>query len=135
MKIFDIKRDEISTRTLPYRTAGTYFLLDANSEVIYVGKAQNVIARIMQHRTDKDFERIIVIETNDSNDAHKIESVYLNINKPLLNKIVPQYNDLPNWVVRNTLNEISEEVKELIQELIQLKYSVKKDFELIRRTL
>lgn len=130
MKILKLKKEDISTKHLPYNTSGTYFLLDLNFEVVYVGKATNVISRLIQHKTTKDFKYVIVIETKDASDAHKIETIYLNINLPLLNNICPQYNDIPLWALRNQINESEINVIDALQDsLIDFKSDIRRDIE------
>lgn len=78
-----LREDEIARMALPWaKASGVYFLLDGD-EVVYVGQAVNVYARIGQH-TDKRFDRYAFVPCPvDSLD--RLESLYIHCLRPRLN--------------------------------------------------
>lgn len=74
---------EIAKASRPWQAeSGVYFLLDGQ-EVVYVGQAVNVYARIGQH-TDKKFDRYaFVLCPREMLD--KLESLYIHCLRPRLN--------------------------------------------------
>lgn len=75
--------DEIAREALPWEKAsGVYFLLNGN-EIVYVGQAVNVYARIGQH-VDKRFDRYAFIPCA-INALDKLESLYIHCLRPKLN--------------------------------------------------
>ena len=130
MKIVSINKNEIGTSSLQNISSGTYFLLDSNDKVVYVGKAQDVYQRLISHRTHKEFDSVIVIQTKDSYHAKMLESLYLNINLPLLNKTCPKYDDIPMWILREQIAESKKEISiDVNSQLIDLKYEIRRDLE------
>jgi excinuclease UvrABC nuclease subunit len=130
MKIINIKKNEIGAASLQSIISGTYFLLDSSNKVVYVGKAQDVKARLTQHKNQKEFDSVIVIQTRDSYHAKMLESLYLNINLPLLNKTCPNYDDIPMWILREQIAETKQDISsEVRSHLIDLKYEIRRDLE------
>ena len=75
--------EEIAARARPWPPdAGVYFLLDGE-EVVYVGQAVNVHARISQHR-DKSFSRYAFVPC-PRECLDKLESLYIHCLRPRLN--------------------------------------------------
>jgi hypothetical protein len=126
MKILYFEKEQINFISIPYSMSGTYFLLDNDNEVVYVGKALNVLNRLHQHKKEKQFDKVIVIEMKNSENAKMLESVYLNCNLPLLNKVCPTYNDIPLWVLRDEIKDIEYTIKE---SFIDLKNELRADYE------
>jgi hypothetical protein len=82
---FLLRSDEISAAALPWvKASGVYFLLDGD-EVVYVGQAVNVYARIGQH-VGKRFDRYAFVPCSvDALD--RLESLYIHCLRPRLNGV------------------------------------------------
>jgi hypothetical protein len=63
---------------------GVYFLLGASSEVLYIGKSDNVLARMHGH-TEKGFETVRMIHVPKSKDRSRLESRLIKLLTPPLN--------------------------------------------------
>ena len=130
MKILNVKKEHCNVYEIPNNTSGTYFLLNNENEVVYVGKATCVNSRISQHKKNKNFSNVVIIETKNQNDAEVLERIYLNINLPLLNTICPRYNDIPLWALRDQIKELEHYVDTTVREMfIEIKNDLRNDYE------
>ena len=81
-----LRSEEIVAAASPWGSAsGVYFLL-ADDEVVYVGQAINVHARIAQHR-DKSFNRYAFVHCPPQS-LNVLESLYIHCLRPRLNGTV-----------------------------------------------
>lgn len=78
-----LRAEEIATAALPWAKAtGVYFLIDG-AEVVYVGQAVNVYARISQH-TNKRFTHYAFVPCA-ADALDRMESLYIHCLRPKLN--------------------------------------------------
>ena len=78
-----LTQEEIAQSASPWESpSGVYFLLSGN-EVIYVGQAANVYARIGQHK-DKQFDRYAFVSC-PTGALDVLESLYIHCLRPKLN--------------------------------------------------
>lgn len=78
-----LRAEEIAAAARPWQTeTGVYFLLDG-TEVVYVGQAVNIYARIAQH-SDKQFDRYAFVPCPREM-LDKLESLYIHCLRPPLN--------------------------------------------------
>jgi len=76
--------EEIVKASMPWnRTSGVYFLID-NSEIVYVGQAVNVYARIDQHSFTKTFSHYAFVPCKKEL-LDRLESLYIHFLRPKLN--------------------------------------------------
>lgn len=80
-----------------------YFLLDENGEVVYVGQTTRGMSRIEAHYKDKQFEKIYIIPT-DETDLDYAETVYIL-------KYTPKYNKTINLKDFIALKKVKEVVR------------------------
>lgn len=79
--------EEIARAALPWsKASGVYFLLFGD-EVVYVGQAVNVYARIGQH-SGKRFDRYAFVPC-DTHNLDALESLYIHLLSPKLNGVRP----------------------------------------------
>lgn len=77
-----------------------YFLLDDDSEVVYVGQSTIGVIRPFQH-TDKEFSSVKIIDLDKLNESRKnnnkyycqdISNIINEIERAYINKYQPKYN-------------------------------------------
>lgn len=64
---------------------GLYFLYK-DEEIIYIGKSTSCIrSRLVSHRIDKDFDKLVIYSIPNKSDIHLLELYYIDLHKPKLN--------------------------------------------------
>jgi hypothetical protein len=63
---------------------GVYFLLGAHSELLYIGKSDNVLSRMSGH-DEKEFEFVKMIHVQNSRERTKLEGRLIHLLRPPLN--------------------------------------------------
>lgn len=71
---------------------GVYFLLGASSEVLYIGKSDNVLARMRGH-TEKGFETVRMIHVPKTKDRTRLEARLIKLLAPPMNVACASPND------------------------------------------
>lgn len=87
------------------RKCGIYFLIK-DEKIVYVGQSINIQNRVQQHRMIKDFDRFTYVECK-AEDLSKIEAMYINKLKPILN-----YNLAGRLVFPITIDYLQRSIKD-----------------------
>lgn len=78
-------RINLSKEQLKSRLQGLYFLFN-NNEIVYIGKSENILKRIKDHRRKKIFTHYTYIPIDSRVELSIFEFYYINKYKPVLNK-------------------------------------------------
>ena len=99
-----------------YRS-GLYFLIK-NKQIVYIGVSDYLGKRILQHKKDKDFDVICILEDETMfYKKEKLETILINIFLPKYNKKVPNVREYEPYT--NKFKEIKED-DYLTKDLIEL---------------
>lgn len=63
-----------------------YYLFDSKDNLIYVGYTFQLVIRMMAHKGNKRFNKILLIRVSNKKDAFDIERTEIKYYKPKLNK-------------------------------------------------
>jgi predicted GIY-YIG superfamily endonuclease len=89
------RRERQAARRAEIRRAAhdVYWLFDAEDRVLYIGCTQNLVQRLEQHSTQKDWwsrvSRVEAVGYPDRASAHSAESAAIYAERPIFNKKVP----------------------------------------------
>ena len=86
-KLIDTMRDVELVKTNKYLV----YLLFRDSQCVYVGQSKRGIVRVYDHLSDKDFNRITIVECSES-ELGNTEAMMIAKYKPLLNRGIPPNN-------------------------------------------
>lgn len=94
------------------------YLLIKNKEIVYIGVSNYLGKRILQHKKDKDFDIICILEDESMfYKKEKLETILINIFLPKYNKKVPNVREYEPYT--NRFKEIKED-DYLTKDMIEL---------------
>jgi hypothetical protein len=82
------------TKAHPRKGIHCVYLLIKDSEVVYVGRSQNLKLRLKQHRRDKDFDRHEFYRCESIDKAKDLEAVLIQQHRPRLNQRIEKRSGL-----------------------------------------
>lgn len=65
------------------------YCLYQKDEIIYIGSSTKLLNRLITHKKDKDFDKVVYCELNDRQTMLDFEIYYIDKVKPRLNRILP----------------------------------------------
>jgi len=78
-------RNEITNKINKVNGCSFNYILSLENEIIYIGYSSSLSMRLHQHKYDKNFDKIILIEMTDKKAARLME-------KTLIKQYKPKYN-------------------------------------------
>ena len=78
-------RNEITNKLKQVNGCSFNYILGLENEIVYIGYSSSLCMRLHQHKYNKDFDRIIVIEMTDKKAARLME-------RTLIKQYKPKYN-------------------------------------------
>ena len=82
------------TKAHPRKGIHCVYLLIKDSEVIYIGRSQNLKIRLGQHKRDKDFDKHEFYRCESINKAKDLEAVLIQQHRPILNQRIEKRTGL-----------------------------------------
>lgn len=97
-----------------FKITGIYFLW-RNNKIVYIGESTCIISRVMQHKSNKKFDRFSFKIFNGSNEERRErEQALIFLHKPVYNKQVGKDGNLsPKKVALNTSTEDKKKAEKL----------------------
>lgn len=80
-----MNRNEITNKLKQLNGCSFNYILGLENEIVYIGYSSSLCMRLHQHKYDKDFDRIILIEMTDKKSARLME-------RTLIKKYQPKSN-------------------------------------------
>lgn len=84
---------------------GVYFLLNAAGSVVYVGQSENVLFRMVGHKT-KNFASVRMIEVHELVERLRLELRFIHLLVPPLNVALMNFNDAQD-LLKSAASELS----------------------------
>ena len=78
-------RNEITNKLNQLNGCSFVYILGLENEIIYIGYSSSLCMRLFQHKYDKYFDTIIVIEMTDKKAARLMEKTLIKQYKPRFN--------------------------------------------------
>jgi len=94
-----IKKSKLNYFPLSYIDSGQKFIyfLYLNNELVYIGKTNNVMSRVSQHKNDKKFNKIYFRSINHKFNIHNLEECLIYLIRPKYNRISPRLKSLNKY--------------------------------------
>lgn len=80
-----ISRHEINSNLKPLKGYTFNYILGSGDEIIYIGYSNNIYHRLTQHKSSRQFDRVILIEFDDEPTARSFEKQLILEYRPKLN--------------------------------------------------
>jgi predicted GIY-YIG superfamily endonuclease len=78
-------RNEITNKLNQLNGFSFNYILGLENEIVYIGYSSRICMRLYQHKYDKDFDKVILIELTDKKSARLMEKNLIKQYKPKLN--------------------------------------------------
>lgn len=82
---YEINCNDINTKLLGVGQRIFNYILISNNNIIYIGCSSNLYKRLYQHKRNKSFDKILLIEFENKKDAFNNEKCLIKKYSPILN--------------------------------------------------
>lgn len=82
---YEINYNDINTKLLGVGQRIFNYILISNNNIIYIGCSSNLYKRLYQHKRNKSFDKILLIEFENKKDAFNNENCLIKKYLPILN--------------------------------------------------